>query len=106
MKSLNYLRYYFYLLYNWDAGIAFHIIRNEVRGEKKYNINSTGADSLKSLEKKGIDITHATIYMPVSFDLLEQFFEEIKQGRLLNVLLILSKLFKKFQNKFCYSVCS
>ena len=78
MKSLNYLRYYFYLLYNWDAGIAFHIIRNEVRGEKKYNINSTGADSLKSLEKKGIDITHATIYMPVSFDLLEQFFEEIK----------------------------
>ena len=78
MKSLHYLRYFFYLLYNWDAGIAYHIIRNEVRGEKKYNINTTGADSLKSLEKKGIDITHATIYMPVSYDILEMFFEEIK----------------------------
>ena len=78
MKSFNYLRYFFYLLFNWDARIAFHIIRNEVRGEKKYNINTTGADSLKSLEKKGIDITHATIYMPVSYDLLEQFFDEIK----------------------------
>ncbi len=78
MKSLNYLRYFFYLLYNWDTSIAYHIIKNEVRGEKKYDINTTGADSLKSLEKKGIDITHATIYMPVSYDLLEQFFEEIK----------------------------
>jgi len=78
MKSLDYLRYFFYLLYNWDAGIAYHIIRNEIRGEKRYSINTTGADSLKSLKKKGIDITHATIYMPVSYDLLEQFFEEIK----------------------------
>jgi len=78
MKSINYFRYFFYLLFNWDARIAFHIIRNEIKGEKKYNINTTGADSLKSLEKKGIDITHATIYMPVSYDLLEQFFEEIK----------------------------
>lgn len=78
MKSLKYFRYFFYILYNWDASIAFHIIKNEIRGEKKYNINTTGADSLKSLEKKGIDITHATIYMPASYDLLEQFFEEIK----------------------------
>ena len=78
MKSLKYFRYFFYLLYNWDARIAFHIIRNEIRGEKRYNIDSTGSDSLKNLEKKGIDITHATIYMPVSYDLLEKFFTEIK----------------------------
>lgn len=78
MKSLTYLRYFFYILYNWDGRIALHIIKNEIRGEKKYNIDTTGADSLKSLEKKGIDITHATIYMPVSYDLLEDFFAEIK----------------------------
>ena len=78
MKPFKYLKYFFYILYNWDARIAFHIIRNEIRGEKKYNIDSTGADSLKRLEKKGIDITHATIYMPVSYDLLEAFFKEIK----------------------------
>ena len=78
MKSFKYLKYFFYILYNWDARIAFHIIRNEIRGEKKYNIDSTGADSLIGLEKKGIDITHATIYMPVSYDLLENFFTETK----------------------------
>ena len=44
---------------------------------KKYGINTTGANDLKHLEKKGIDITHATIYMPVSYDILEMLFTEI-----------------------------
>ena len=78
MKSFKYLKYFFYIFYNWDARIAFHIIRNEIRGEKKYSIDTIGADSLKNLEKKGIDITHATIYMPVSYDLLENFFIDTK----------------------------
>lgn len=41
-------------------------------------MNTTGADDLKSLEMKGIDISHATIYMPVSYDVLELFFDEVK----------------------------
>ncbi len=49
-----------------------------MRGEKKYGINTTGADDLNHLEKKGIDVSHATIYMPASYDLLEIFFTEIK----------------------------
>jgi 16S rRNA G966 N2-methylase RsmD len=78
MQTIKYIKYFFYLATNWNISIAWHIIRNEIRGEKKYGINTTGADNLKSLEKKGIDISHATIYMPVSYDVLEQFFEEIK----------------------------
>ncbi len=75
---MKYLKYFIYLATNWNISIAWHIIRNEIRGEKKYGINTTGADNLKGLEKKGIDISHATIYMPVSYDVLEQFFEEVK----------------------------
>ena len=75
---MKYLKYFFYIATNWNIPIAWHILRNEIRGEKKYGINTTGADNLKSLEKKGIDITHATIYMPVSYDVIEQFFDEIK----------------------------
>jgi 16S rRNA G966 N2-methylase RsmD len=75
---MKFLKYFFYLTTNWNISIAWHIIRNEIRGEKKYGINTTGANNLKHLEKKGIDISHTTIYMPVSYDVLAQFFEEVK----------------------------
>ena len=57
--------------------MAFSIIAGEVYGEKKYGINTTGADDLKALKKKGIDISHATVYMPVSYRLLEKIFDHI-----------------------------
>ncbi|MEJ7610263.1 MAG: class I SAM-dependent methyltransferase [Ferruginibacter sp.] len=71
---MKFLRYFLYLAGNWNIRIAIHILRNEIKGEKKYGINSTGADELRSLEEKGIDISHATVYMPASYDLLEMFF--------------------------------
>jgi SAM-dependent methyltransferase len=77
MKFLHYIRYFFYIAWEWNVRIAWHIIRNEIRGEKQYGIRTTGADALQHLEKKGIDIDHATIYMPVSYDVLEDVFAHI-----------------------------
>ena len=76
MKPLSYIRYFLYLAWNWNIRIAWHIIRQEIKGEKKYGINTTGADELKKLEDLGVDISHATIYMPVSYELLEGIFEQ------------------------------
>ena len=75
---LRYIKYFFYIALNWNLKIAWYIIRQEIIGEKKYSINTTGADELKQLEAKGIDITHATIYMPVSYPLLEELFEQLR----------------------------
>ena len=72
MNLLPYIKYFSYIAFNWNIKIAVHILRQEIRGEKKYGIHSTGADELKKLEKKGIDISHATIYMPVSYELLKK----------------------------------
>jgi 16S rRNA G966 N2-methylase RsmD len=77
-KAFSYIKYFFYLAFNWNIKIATHILLQEIKGEKKYSIETTGADELKSLEKKGIEIDHSTIYMPVSYDLLEEIFEQIK----------------------------
>ena len=77
MFKWSYFKYFLYLATNWDISIGWHIIRNEIRGEKKYGIDTTGADELKHLEKKGIDISHATIYMPVSYDILEMLYKEV-----------------------------
>ena len=77
MKSASYIKYFFYLAYNWNIRIAWYIIREEMNGEKKYGVDTTGADELKKLENKGIDITHATIYMPVSYTLLEEILRQL-----------------------------
>lgn len=79
MKFLAYIKYFFYLAFNWNIKIAAHILSQEIKGEKKYDINTTGADELKSLEKKGIETDHSTIYMPVSYDLLQDLFKQLNQ---------------------------
>jgi SAM-dependent methyltransferase len=75
---IKYIKYFFYIAFNWNLSIAWRIIWQETRGEKKYGIHTTGADELKIMEKKGIDISHATIYMPVSYPLLEELFDQLK----------------------------
>ncbi len=73
----NYIKYFFYIAFNWNIRIAYFIIKEEIKGEKQYGINTTGADELKALQKKGIEIEHATIYMPVSYSLLEECFKQL-----------------------------
>ena len=80
MKLFSYIKYFFYICFNWDIRIATRILAGEIRGEKKYGINTTGADELKGLEEKGIDITHATIYMPASYELLEEIFIQLNRS--------------------------
>jgi SAM-dependent methyltransferase len=77
MKIKAYLKYFYYLATNWDVKIAVEIIKQEIKGEKKYNINTTGIDELNDLDELGIDIDHATIYMPASFKLLEECLSKI-----------------------------
>jgi SAM-dependent methyltransferase len=76
-KFFSYIKYFFYLAFKWNIKIATHILLQEIKGEKKYGITTTGADELKSLEERGIDTDHSTIYMPVSYSVLEEMFEQI-----------------------------
>lgn len=78
MKFFSYIKYFFFLFTNWNIRIAWVMIRQEISGEKKYGIHTTGADELFKLEKQGIDISHATIYMPVSYSLLEEIFKQLR----------------------------
>jgi len=80
MRSLRYIKYFYFLFINWNVKIAWYKIKQEIKGEKKYGINTTGADELFKLEKQGIDISHATIYMPVSYTLLEEILEQLPSG--------------------------
>ena len=77
MKIFSYIQYFFYLGLNWNWSVAFYILSCEVRGEKKYGINTTGSDELKKTAAAGVDISHATVYMPASYLLLEEVFARL-----------------------------
>ncbi len=77
MKTFEYLQYFFFLCTNWNIRIATHIIGHEIKNEKKYGIDTTGADDLALLEERGVDIDNATLYMPASYDLLETLFDKV-----------------------------
>jgi len=81
LKLVEYIKYFFYLGINWGWKIAVVILRQEIKGEKKYGINTTGADELKKLQRSGVDISHATIYMPVSYSLIEKTLEQIEPSQ-------------------------
>ncbi|MEO6731624.1 MAG: class I SAM-dependent methyltransferase [Ferruginibacter sp.] len=82
MKIFPYIQYFFYLGLNWNWRIAFHIIITEIKGEKKYGIDTTGADELKKTKASGVDISHATVYMPANYLLLEEVFAWLRSHRL------------------------
>ena len=77
MKIITYIKYFYFLIHNWDFKVAWYIIKEEIRGERKYNINTTGADELVDLEELGVDVSLASVYMPVSYNLLEEIFEQL-----------------------------
>lgn len=75
----KFIKYFFYVAYHWNLNIARVLLLQEIRGEKKYGINTSGADELKNMEKRGIDISHATIYMPVSYGIIGEVFDHLKK---------------------------
>jgi SAM-dependent methyltransferase len=82
----KYKAYYRYLNNNWNSKIAEHIITTEQLGEEKLGIDTTGIDRLKTLKKTGVDISHANLYMPAPYDMLDIFFEKIALNQLKHLL--------------------
>jgi SAM-dependent methyltransferase len=54
---------------------------HEIKGEKKYHITTTGSDELKKIASAGVDISHATVYMPASYLLLEEVFTKLPSSK-------------------------
>ena len=78
LKFFSYIRYFLYVAWHWNLPLAIFVIYHERRGEKKYGISTIGYDDLKSLEEKGIDISHATMYMPANYFGLDRIFDAMK----------------------------
>lgn len=76
MKLFTYIRYFFFIGFNWNFRLAFFTLYHEVKGEKKYQLNTLKLNNLKQLTLQG-DIRAAEIYQPAGYYILEQLFEKM-----------------------------
>ena len=80
----TYLKYFCYIAWNWNIVIAIYIIYHEIKGEKKYGIDTIGINNLDELDSKHLD--NATIYMPAVYPMLEMIFEKVNVKKLHHLL--------------------
>lgn len=78
MKYFYYLRLLFFIAFNWDARLAWFTVKHEIKGEKKYNINTIKLNNLKRLTIKGTNADRAAIYQGANYYLLENVFEYLQ----------------------------
>lgn len=64
---------------NWSFPLAFFSIYHEIRGEKKYAINTIEIDRLKSVTIKRNNLVHASIYQGCNYYILEKAFNYLQR---------------------------
>lgn len=74
MKFFYYIRYWFFIGINWSFPLAFFSIYHEIRGERKYKIDTTELDRLKKITVTGDNLEHASIYQACNYYILEKGF--------------------------------
>jgi len=78
MKFRQYINYFFFIGFNWNFKLACFTIYHEIRGEKKYGIQTSKLNDLKHLSVKGNNISHAETYQGSNYFLLEKVFDYLQ----------------------------
>ena len=78
MKLIYYIRYWFFVGVNWSFPLAFFSIYHEIKGEKKYKLNTIELDRLKTVTVKGNNLAHASIYQGCNYYILEKAFNYLQ----------------------------
>ncbi len=78
MRYFYYLRLFFYITYKWDFKLALFTIIHEIKGEKKYHLNTSRLDNLKGPSIKGDNLEGAATYQGANYYLLEDVFDYLR----------------------------
>lgn len=71
MEFKKYIDYFNFIRKNWNVWLAIFTTFHELRGEKKYTINTTAVNDLKGLAITSGDKKSAYIYQPVNYYMIE-----------------------------------
>jgi len=79
---LYYIRYFFFIAWNWGIRLAVFTIYHEIRGEKKYNIDTSRLQDVNRISVKGGNLKHAEMYQGASYYLLEKVFDYMRTNKI------------------------
>ncbi|KAA9036593.1 class I SAM-dependent methyltransferase [Ginsengibacter hankyongi] len=63
---------------NWNFPLAFFSIYHEIKGERKYNLDTIELDRLKTITITGNNLEHASIYQACNYFILEKGFNYLR----------------------------
>jgi len=78
MKSLYYLKYFYFIARNWNLRLAAFTVYHEIKGEKKYQLETVKVDTLQNQKIKSENLKHASIYQATNYFLIEHAFDFLK----------------------------
>ncbi len=77
-KVLKYINYFLFIWFNWNFRLACFTISHEIKGEKKYHLDTLELNNLEKLSLQG-NINLAEIYQPAGYYILEHLFTKIDE---------------------------
>ena len=78
MRYFYYLRLFSFIAFNWNIRLAWFTVYHEIRGEKKYNLDTSKVENVKKLSTKGDNVEHAELYQGANYYLLEKVFDHLQ----------------------------
>ena len=71
------LRYFLFMFLRFNPVLACLIIYDEVKGERKYHLQTTGVKNISKLNLNNTNAQYSHDYMPSNYILLQQLFEKV-----------------------------
>jgi 16S rRNA G966 N2-methylase RsmD len=79
MRSFYYLKYFYFIARNWTIRLAAFTVYHEIKGEKKYQLDTIRVDNLQHQKIKSENVKHASIYQGTNYFLIEKAFSFLKK---------------------------
>lgn len=77
MSLRTQIRYFNFIRKNWSLGLALFTLYHEIRGEKKYRVDTSGHNDLGSLKIHSANKKSGYIYQPVNYYVAEKAFDYV-----------------------------
>jgi SAM-dependent methyltransferase len=78
MRSLYFLKYFYFIAKNWNVKLAAFTVYHEIKGEKKYKLDTIKIDNLQQQTIKSNNLKHASIYQGTNYFIIEKAFEFLR----------------------------